>query len=254
MNPHKDSIRDSAIRYLEYLSLYERELYLKKTVPAAKAKSPISEKKAPAKTAEGSLNPYPAYGPYQSLKQMEMSISGCLKCALGPGRMKFVFGVGREDARVAFIGEGPGAEEDKKGEPFVGRAGQLLNEMLSQVGWRREDVYICNMIKCRPPNNRDPQPEEIAMCEPYLHEQLRLLQPQWLVALGRIAAQALLGNQAALKTLRGRMHTFRGINLWVTYHPAAILRNPNLMPDAHQDLLTLKRMVNTGQTTTAGEP
>jgi len=254
MNPREESVRDRAIAYLEYLSLYEKELYLKKSVSAAKARFAPAEKKPAPKSEGGSLNPYPEYGPYQSLAQMEAAIRGCLKCALGPGRTNFVFGVGPADAKVAFIGEGPGAEEDKRGEPFVGRAGMLLNEMLAQIDWRREDVYIGNMIKCRPPNNRDPQPEEIAMCEPYLHEQLRLLQPQWIVALGRISAQALLGTQASLKTLRGRVHKFRGITMWVTYHPAALLRNPSLLPDAHQDLLTLKRMLTSGMTEGESQP
>jgi len=252
MDPHKESILRRAIDYVEYLSLYEKELYLRKELLAPRARPKSAAAQTGQKAASG-LNPYPEYAPYSSLAQMETAIRGCLRCALGAGRTKFVFGVGSAEAKVVFIGEGPGAEEDKRGEPFVGRAGVLLNEMLEQIEWRREDVYICNMIKCRPPNNRDPLPEEIAMCEPYLHEQLRLLQPMIIVALGRIAAHALLGTQASLGSLRGRLHKFRDIPLWVTYHPAALLRNQNLMPDAHQDLLTLRRMVTSGTLTSEGE-
>lgn len=205
------------------------------------------------KTTERSLNPYPPYAPYASLAQMERSICGCLKCRLGSSRTKFVFGVGSENARVVFIGEAPGREEDLKGEPFVGRAGELLNQMLIDIGWQRRDVYICNILKCRPPNNRDPLPNEISICEPYLHEQLRLLEAPWLVSLGRVAAQVLLRTTAPLKTLRGRVHKYRDRPFWVTYHPAALLRNMNLMPDAHQDLLTLKRMVESEAGPSSGD-
>ena len=252
MDPQKESILRRAIDFVEYLSLYERELYLKKDL-AAQIARPRAAAVQPGQKTVGGLNPYPEYAPYSSLAQMEAAIKGCLRCGLGAGRAKFVFGVGSAEAKVVFIGEGPGAEEDKRGEPFVGRAGMLLNEMLEQIEWWREDVYICNMIKCRPPNNRDPLPEETAMCEPYLHEQLRLLQPQIIVALGRIAAHALLSTQSTLGSLRGRLHKFHGIPLWVTYHPAALLRNQNLMPDAHQDLLTLKRMVTSGSLISEGE-
>ena len=252
MDLQKEPILRRAIDFVEYLSLYEKELYLKKDLSARPAKPRPAVAQTAPKTASG-LNPYPEYAPYSSLAQMEAAIKGCLRCGLGAGRTKFVFGVGSPEAKVVFIGEGPGAEEDRRGEPFVGRAGMLLNEMLGQIEWRREEVYICNMVKCRPPSNRDPLPEETAMCEPYLHEQLRLLQPQIMVALGRVAAHALLGTQASLGSLRGRLHNFRGIPLWVTYHPAALLRNQNLMPDAHQDLLTLKRMVTSGSLTSEGE-
>ncbi len=255
--PPKSQFNDQLHSFLEFLSGYEEELYIDKAAISRsfeRTVRPVSKQKPAIKPQESGLNPYPAYAPYTSLAQMEASIKGCLKCKLGAGRNKFVFGVGSERARVAFIGEGPGEQEDRQGEPFVGRAGMLLNQMLADIEWQREDVYICNVVKCRPPNNRDPLPEEITACEPYLHEQLRLLQPAWLVALGRIAAQDLLKTQAPLKALRGRVHNFQGISLWVTYHPAALLRNPNLMPDAHQDLLTLKRMVNSELTTLDNSP
>lgn len=238
------------LRYLEFLRAFEKELYLSQPLNAAQISVRNVVQDQPAKKTkpekESGLNPYPAYAPFPSLSQMHETVRGCLKCKLGASRTNFVFGVGSAEAKVVFIGEGPGQEEDLRGEPFVGRAGVLLNKMLAEIGWRREEVYICNVIKCRPPGNRDPLPEEIAQCEPYLHEQLRLLNPPWLVSLGRIAAQTLLQNKLPLKAMRGRVHQYRGLNLWVTYHPAAILRNENLMPDAHRDLLTLKRMVESG--------
>ncbi|RJP80246.1 MAG: uracil-DNA glycosylase [Candidatus Zixiibacteriota bacterium] len=205
------------------------------------------ERRVAKQEEQGGLNPYPDYAPYPDLQTMFEAIRGCLKCDLGPTRTKFVFGTGARDARVVFIGEGPGEQEDLKGEPFVGRAGALLNKLLEDIDWRREDVYIANMVKCRPPHNRDPLPDEIAMCEPYLHEQLRLIQPQLLVALGRISAQALLRTKTPLGKLRGQVHRFGEFPLWVTYHPAALLRNQDLLPAAHQDFETLKSMVNSGR-------
>ncbi len=232
--------------YFQFVACFEDELFLPRDLHTIRIRRIIPEAKAEFRAPHPSANPYPEYGPYESLEKMERAISGCLRCGLGSGRTKFVFGVGAPDAKVVFIGEGPGAEEDRKGEPFVGRAGALLNQMLAEIDWRRSDVYICNMVKCRPPNNRDPLPEEIAMCEPYLYEQLRLIQPKLLVALGRISAQALLKMTAPLKSLRGRIHYVRGVPLWVTYHPAALLRNQNLMPEANRDFQTLKRMIESG--------
>jgi uracil-DNA glycosylase len=247
MSSENESGRDRAIRYLEFLSYYEKELLLnpkaEQEIITTKSLSPSG---IPAKTASG-LDPNPDYAPYASLKEMQDAVQGCLKCDLGTGRTKFVFGVGSQNARVVFIGEGPGAEEDKRGEPFVGRAGVLLNKLIEGIGWRREEVYIANMVKCRPPGNRDPHPEELKTCQPYLLEQLRLIGPDWLVAVGRISGQTLLATTAPLRQLRGRVHKFQGINLWVTYHPAALLRNENLMPEAHKDFEILKKMVETGQ-------
>lgn len=239
---HQDAARD----YLKFLSLFEKELFLTKSIDLFKSLEIQQRTSAPIQKASGGLNPFPAHAPYNSLPSMEGEIRGCLRCPLGSQRTKFVFGTGSHNARVVFIGEAPGAQEDQKGIPFVGRAGELLNHMLDAIGWQRQDVYICNILKCRPPNNRDPQPEEIEQCEPYLHEQLRLLDPEWLVALGRVSAQVLLRTTAPLRVLRGRIHRYRDKPFWVTYHPAALLRNQSLMPDANQDLLTLKKMIETG--------
>jgi DNA polymerase len=232
--------------YFRFIACFEGELFLPRDLHTIRIRRVTPDVKVESRVPRPSANPYPDYGPYESLEKMERAICGCLRCGLGAGRTKFVFGVGAANAKVVFIGEGPGAEEDRKGEPFVGRAGALLNQMLTEIEWQREDVYICNMVKCRPPNNRDPLPEEIAMCEPYLYEQLRLIQPKMLVALGRISAQALLKMTAPLKSLRGRIHYVRGVPMWVTYHPAALLRNQNLMPEANRDFQTLKRMIESG--------
>lgn len=244
--PRNRSVKRKALDYFKFLSYYERDLFV--DAPVGEGQAELSEEKNQSvkEPSRSSLNPYPSYAPYTSLAQMEASIQGCLRCRLGTTRTKFVFGTGSPQARVVFIGEAPGQEEDRRGEPFVGRAGELLNHLLEKIGWRRQDVYICNILKCRPPNNRDPLPDEIGMCEPFLHEQLRLLDPDWLVALGRVSAQVLLQTTAPLKAMRGQVHKYRGKPFWVTYHTAALLRNPNLMPDAHQDLLTLKQMMASG--------
>jgi uracil-DNA glycosylase len=162
-----------------------------------------------------------------SLKELDEMIHECRKCPLGDTRTRFVFGVGNPAADVVIVGEAPGAEEDRQGEPFVGRAGKLLNDILAAIDFERKDVFICNILKCRPPNNRDPLAAEVEQCEPYLHRQLELLQPKILLALGRIAAQTLLRSKDSLTTLRSTVHEYRGIPLLVTYHPAALLRNPN---------------------------
>lgn len=156
-------------------------------------------------------------------------VSACRACPLHEKRTQTVFGVGDEQADWLFVGEGPGAEEDARGEPFVGQAGRLLDSMLAALQLRRgENVYIANVVKCRPPGNRNPQPEEAGACEPYLHRQIDLIRPRLIVALGRVAAVNLLGTEASVASLRGRVHDYRGTPLVVTYHPAYLLRN---LPD-----------------------
>ena len=162
-------------------------------------------------------------------------IKDCTKCPLGNTRTTFVFGQGNENADIMFIGEAPGAEEDRTGIPFVGRAGQLLNKLLTNIKINREDVFIANILKCRPPNNRDPQPAEVQECIPYLHKQIELIKPKVIVALGRVAAQNLLNSSSALKQMRERLWQYHGVNMIVTYHPAAILRNMGLLTTATQD-------------------
>jgi len=162
-------------------------------------------------------------------QELKASVASCKACPLHEKRTQAVFGVGDENADWLFIGEGPGAEEDAKGEPFVGQAGKLLDSMLASIGLKRgENVYIANVVKCRPPGNRSPEPQEAWQCEPYLERQIALIQPKMIIALGKIAAQSLLKADATIASMRGRLHDYHGIPLIVTYHPAYLLRN---LPD-----------------------
>lgn len=173
--------------------------------------------------------------PHTPLWDFMREIQNCQKCELGRSRTKFVFGDGNEHADIMFIGEAPGAEEDRTGIPFVGRAGKLLNKLLAHIHLKREDVFIANILKCRPPNNRDPQPAEVEACIPYLYRQIEMIQPKVIVALGRVAAQNLLETASSLKQMRGRLWQYRGVDMVVTYHPAAILRNGGLLNAALED-------------------
>ena len=168
-----------------------------------------------------------AAGQRSTLEQVREELGECTRCRLSNGRTNIVFGVGNPKADLVFVGEAPGADEDAQGEPFVGRAGQLLTRIIEAMGLRREDVYICNVIKCRPPGNRTPQPDEIAACEPFLLGQLRAIQPQFICALGGPAAQTLLKTKEGITKLRGRFFDFHGIPLMPTFHPAYLLRNAN---------------------------
>lgn len=163
-------------------------------------------------------------------------IGDCTRCRLSKGRTKLVFGVGNPDADIMFVGEGPGADEDAQGEPFVGRAGQLLNNMISAMGIRREDVYIANVVKCRPPNNRAPEKDETDTCSPFLMQQIDVVKPKVIVALGATAAKNLLAMNDSMGALRGRWYDFRGTKLVVTYHPAYLLRDPRQKKETWKDL------------------
>lgn len=182
-----------------------------------------------------------AIGKSQSLDELDGNVCGCLRCRLGFTRTNFVFGTGNLNADIMFVGEAPGADEDLQGKPFVGRAGQLLTKMIEAINFKREDVYIGNVLKCRPPGNRDPKPDEVEACEPILLRQLEIIKPKIICALGRISGQTLLRTQGTLGSLRGKFHDYHGIKLLVTYHPAALLRNPNWKPEAWEDLKLLRR-------------
>jgi DNA polymerase len=171
-----------------------------------------------------------------ALQLIRDDIGDCTRCPLHKGRNKLVFGDGSPTARLMFVGEGPGADEDAQGLPFVGRAGQLLNNMIAAMGLKREQVYIANVVKCRPPGNRTPEPEEGNTCSPFLFRQIDVIRPQVLVALGATAATYLLGQRQPLAGLRGRVHAFRGSQLIVTYHPAYLLRDPRQKKEAWADL------------------
>jgi DNA polymerase len=176
-------------------------------------------------------------------EELEAAVRTCTKCSLHATRTQTVFGVGHRHARWMFIGEAPGADEDRQGEPFVGRAGQLLNSILFAIGLKREEVYIANVLKCRPPGNRDPQPEEVVQCEPYLIRQIELIQPRLIVALGRHAAHSLLKTEVPLGKLRGQRLSYHGTPLIVTYHPAYLLRNPADKRKVWDDLRLAKAVV-----------
>jgi uracil-DNA glycosylase family 4 len=181
-------------------------------------------------------------GQLATLDAVAGSIDACRRCGLGGTRQHSVPGEGDPRAGFVCVGEAPGATEDETGRPFVGRAGKLLEDILRAIGFQRENVFICNVLKCRPPNNRDPEPLEVQACAPYLHRQLDLIRPKVILALGRPAAHALLATTGSLGDLRGRVHRYRGIPLVVTYHPAALLRNPNWKRPTWDDVRIARRI------------
>ena len=176
---------------------------------------------------------------------LERQVAGCTRCVLHQGRTQTVFGVGNRNAKLMVIGEAPGAEEDRQGKPFVGRAGQLLTAMLAAIDLPRDEVYIANILKCRPPNNRDPEASEAAACTPYLERQIALVNPRVLLAVGRIAAQWLLDTDEPLGRLRGRAHQFgpQAVPLIITYHPAYLLRSPGQKRKAWEDLKRVQNLI-----------
>lgn len=201
----------------------------------AQTASPLSQDTfLPAEAADNELAQL-------SLAQLETVAKGCTKCRLHQGRTHVVFGVGNPKAALMFVGEAPGRDEDRQGEPFVGRAGQLLTRIIEAIGLRRDEVYIANVIKCRPPNNRNPQDDEIARCEPYLLRQIELVQPRLIVALGTFAAQTLLKTTQPISQLRGRFHTYHGVKLMPTFHPAFLLRNPERKRSVWEDMQAVQR-------------
>jgi DNA polymerase len=198
-------------------------------IPARKATPPL----LPASSAEE----IPAPDRAAALQAIRAAIGDCTRCSLAfQGRHTIVFGDGDPNARLMFIGEGPGADEDMQGLPFVGRAGQLLNNMIAAMGLKRAEVYIANIVKCRPPQNRVPEPEEANTCTQFLFRQIEVIRPQVIVALGATAATYLLGGKSPLARLRGRLHEARGAKLIVTYHPAYLLRDPSQKKEAWKDL------------------
>ena len=208
------------------------------TTPNETSIAPDTVTPAPSSQAEtGSMGHAPVA--LKTLHELSREASDCRLCALADTRTSVVFGVGNPQADLVFIGEAPGRDEDLRGEPFVGRAGQLLDRMLHATGLDRQSVYIMNTIKCRPPNNRDPKSDEVQACNLWFEQQLNLLQPKIICLLGRVAAQTVLETDKPLGALRGRWHDYRGIPVWVTYHPAYLLRSPRQKKKSWQDLITL---------------
>ena len=180
--------------------------------------------------------------PAENWDELRDCVAGCTRCELSQSRTNTVFGVGNRDADWMIIGEAPGAEEDRQGEPFVGRAGKLLDQMLVAIGESRENVFIANILKCRPPNNRDPKPAEAAACRAYLEQQIAMVRPKIILAVGRIAAQNLLACDDPVGRMRGRPHDLNGIPLVVTYHPAYLLRSPSQKQKSWSDLCLAARL------------
>jgi uracil-DNA glycosylase len=186
----------------------------------------------PTKSAAGAL----------SLEILQQQVAGCTRCnELASTRTQTVFGIGNPKARLCFLGEAPGADEDRTGVPFVGRGGQLLTKIIEACNLKREDVYILNMLKCRPPGNRNPLPHELANCRGYLENQLDLIRPEFICCLGAVASQNLLGTTVAIGKLRGKIHSFRGVKVVCTYHPAFLLRSPSFKKETWEDMKLLMR-------------
>ena len=178
------------------------------------------------------------------LKKVSEDISNCQLCGLSKTRKNLVFGDGNPEAQIVFVGEAPGADEDEQGLPFVGRAGQLLTDIIVKgMKLERKNVYICNILKCRPPGNRNPQPDEISLCEPFLKRQLRAISPKVICALGKFAAQTLLKTDVSISLLRGRFHSYEGIKLMPTYHPAYLLRNPKAKKQVWEDVQMIMKEI-----------
>ncbi|MEW6671056.1 MAG: uracil-DNA glycosylase [Thermodesulfobacteriota bacterium] len=183
----------------------------------------------------------PSGGRSESLADIRADLGDCRRCGLAAGRTHIVFGSGNPRARLVFVGEGPGYEEDQQGQPFVGAAGQLLTKIIQAMKLSRDEVYICNIVKCRPPGNRNPAPDEIAACSPFLERQIAAINPGFICALGTFAAQTLLATNAPISKLRGQFYSFRGVRVLPTYHPAFLLRNPERKRDVWEDVQKLMR-------------
>ncbi len=232
MSPQNDIL----IRYLrQQVEMYGSELYV---VPA---EAPPVDVLPPDLPAVPPPSPRAPLAP-TTLEEFRAAICECVNCPLGHTRKSFVFGSGNPNADIMVVGEAPGADEDEQGLPFVGRAGQLLTKILEAIDLQRDEVYICNILKCRPPNNRKPLASETDQCEPYLWQQIALVKPKYILALGLTAANTLLKNKASMSELRGRTHDYQGIPMIVTYHPAALLRNPEWKKLAWEDVKYLRTL------------
>jgi len=264
MDPAKRARVEDWLEYADDLGLgpYFRDRSMPEVAAAAAAATPNASPSAPAavkKSASAPARPAPpAVAPPKSpiippvaapslfevaervegdtLEKIRQDLGECTRCRLHKARTHIVFGVGNAKAQLVFVGEGPGHDEDVQGEPFVGRAGKLLTQMIEAMGLCRQDVYICNVVKCRPPENRLPEKDEIAMCSPFLVRQLAAIQPKVICCLGACAAQTLLATNQGISRFRGEWFDYRGAKLIATYHPAYLLRNPNAKSEVWKDL------------------
>lgn len=217
-------MKDTILREVQGLLEYEKAMGLRE-IPVSKKEKQIKGQKNLNKEGKSVL-----------LKKLKENIGDCRKCRLHEGRTHLVFGVGNPDADLIFIGEGPGRDEDMQGIPFVGRAGQLLTKIIGAMGLKREDVYIANIVKCRPPQNRNPEQDEADTCIPYLIKQVEIIQPKIIVCLGSVAVKHLLKTEDKITQIRGKLTEWNGIPVMPTYHPAFLLRNPNMKRPVWEDM------------------
>ncbi len=229
MTDSKDKISES-VSDVRNLLRYHSALGIKDIKCTAAAKSTKKAKGAAAKKG-------------RDLDHLRTEIGDCTRCKLCKGRTNLVFGVGNPDARLMFIGEGPGRDEDLQGIPFVGLAGQLLTKIIEAMGFKREEVYITNIVKCRPPNNRNPEPDEVATCMPFLIKQVEIVKPTVIVCLGSVAAQNLLGTTMNISRMRGKFTEWHGIPVMPTYHPAFLLRNVNMKKPVWEDMKKVMKLL-----------
>ncbi|MCU1286657.1 MAG: phage polymerase-related protein [Acidobacteriales bacterium] len=227
-----------------YRDLGIHSFYRRSEAPVAEAHTPevestMAKSSSAAKPAPVKVKSLPVLNDLSktaALDAIRADIGDCTRCRLSKERNQIVFGTGNMDADIMFVGEGPGADEDEQGLPFVGRGGQLLNNMINAMGIKREDVYIANVVKCRPPGNRTPERDECDTCSPFLMQQIEVVKPKIIVALGAVAAKNLLGLNDSMANLRGQIYDFKNTNLAVTYHPAYLLRDPRQKAEAWKDL------------------
>jgi DNA polymerase len=251
-----DNIIKNAEGYLEYQRSYGELLYLEPIESITASMESKEETMQPDKpkstmrTMDNTMAIRPeieigideTWDASTSMPELDSKINKCMQCPLGSTRRKFVFGTGNPNADIMVIGEAPGADEDLQGKPFVGRAGQLLTKILEAIGLSREEVFIANILKCRPPDNRQPLPSEVAECEPYLKKQIELINPAFILVLGLTAADTLLRTKNKMADARGSLHNYHGKKLLLTYHPAALLRNPNLKKLVWEDVKQLRSL------------
>ena len=245
-----DDVRDLALELRRHLAWQESDgtrVLLKEpsALRAAPAVPPVPPERSRGSPPAPKVESPSVIVPGETLDEVRRELGECTRCKLCNGRSQIVFGSGNPRAELVFVGEGPGEEEDKQGIPFVGAAGQLLTKMIEAMKFSRDTVYICNVVKCRPPGNRNPEPEEIQSCEPFLRAQLRVIKPKVIVALGKFAAQTLLREDTAITRLRGQWRKYEGIDLMPTFHPAYLLRSPDEKKKAWMDLQEVMKRLGT---------
>jgi DNA polymerase len=238
----KQRNRDSIVTHLKMLQSMGVTGFLRSSVPAQSTVVPMME------PGQNNLAPTKPVSTHNTLDDLRSFIGDCQRCKLCSGRKNIVFGVGNPKAELIFVGEGPGADEDEKGEPFVGRAGQLLTKMINAMGFERSDIYIANVVKCRPPENRNPEPDEIAACMPFLMQQIEIIKPKVIMCLGKFAAQTVLKTEITISRLRGHFQDVNGVAVMPTFHPAYLLRNPGMKKVAWEDCkLVMEKLGKTGK-------